>query len=294
VSHNSQDRTLFLRDGRKLGYDEYGLPNGKPVLFMHGFGDSRLFGQLFHDDACRTASRLILLERPGYGLSDFQPGRTLLDWPVDVSEAANALNLDRFGVIGFSGGGPHTAACCYALPERITRAAIISGLAPQNIPETREGTPALMRFLLNTAARVPRLAEIPINLTMIRAFRADAEKQTDRIAALAPAADKAVYADPRIRGIMTANTLEAYRQGAKGAAWDAALFARPWGFDPVDIQTPVHLWHGEADMSVPIANGRYMAKTLPHCTATFLPDEAHLSTIIHYMGAALSTMVDES
>jgi pimeloyl-ACP methyl ester carboxylesterase len=259
---------------------------------MHGFGDSRLFGQLFDADARRAGARLILLERPGYGLSDFQPGRTLLDWPVDVAQTADILKIDRFGVIGFSGGAPHTAACCYVLPDRITRAAIISGLAPQNIPETRAGTPALLRFLLNAAARVPRLAEIPINLTMIRAFRADAEKQTDRIAALAPAADKAVYADVRIRGIMTANTLEAYRQGAKGAAWDAALFARPWGFDPAAIQTHIHLWHGEADMSVPIANGRYMAKTLPHCTATFLPDEAHLSTIIHYMGAALAAVVD--
>ncbi len=287
------DNILSLRDGRKLGYAEYGLPDGKPVFFMHGFGDSRLFGQLFDADARRSGACLILLERPGYGLSDFQPGRTLLDWPRDVAQAADTLKLGRFAVIGFSGGGPHTVACCYALPERITRAAIISGLAPQNIHETRAGTPVLMRFLLNTAARVPRLAEIPISLTMIRAFCADPEKQTDRIAALAPAADKAIYADPRIRAIMIANTLEAYRQGAKGAAWDVALFARPWEFDPAAITTPVHLWHGEADMSVPVANGHYMAKTLPHCSATFLPDEAHLSTIIHHMGDALAAVVDE-
>src|SRR5688500_5461404 len=104
------NNTLLLHDGRKLGYAEYGLPDGKPVFFMHGFGDSRLFGQLFDADARRTGSRLILLERPGYGLSDFQPGRTLLDWPRDVAQAADALIIDRFGVVGFSGGGPHTAA----------------------------------------------------------------------------------------------------------------------------------------------------------------------------------------
>jgi pimeloyl-ACP methyl ester carboxylesterase len=285
--------TLRLNDGRQIGYAEYGLTDGKPVLFCHGFGDSRFFGKIFHDDACRAGVRLILPERPGYGLSDFQPKRHLLDWPDDAAQVMTQLGVERFAVVGFSGGAPHALACCHALPGRITRAALLAGIAPQDVPETRVGTPGLLRFLLNIAGRVPRLAEIPISLTMVHAFRADPEKQTERIAALAPEADKRVYADPRIREIMKQNTLEAYQQGARGAAWDAALLACPWGFDPARITTPVHLWHGEADQSVPVANGRYLAKTLPDCHATFLPDEAHLSTIVHHIGAALSAVVSQ-
>lgn len=284
------DRTLRLKDGRRVGYAEYGVPDGTPVLFCHGFGDSRLFGQLFDADSRRYGVRLILPERPGYGLSDFQPKRTLLEWPDDAAQILDQLGVEQVGLVGFSGGAPYLAACCYTMPERVTKTTILSGIAPQDRTDTWDGTPRFMRFLLNLVSRAPRLAEVALSLTMVRAFRANPERQSDRLAAFAPEADRKVYHDPRIRPVMIQNTLEAFRQGAQGAAWDMALLVRPWGFDPAAIQTPVALWHGEADMTVPVANGRYMAKTLPDCAATFLPGQAHLSTVIRYMPYALAAV----
>ncbi len=61
------------------------------------------------------------------GLSDFEPGRKILDWPNDVIQLADALEIDRFGVEGVSGGGPYAAACAYKIPDRLGS---LTGLNP--------------------------------------------------------------------------------------------------------------------------------------------------------------------
>jgi molybdopterin-guanine dinucleotide biosynthesis protein A len=119
--------TVRVRDGRRLGYAEYGDPAGFPVMFFHGTPGSRLKGSICADAAAGAGARLICPERPGYGLSDPKRGRRLLDWPDDVVDLAAGLGVDRFAVVGTSGGGPHTVACAYKIPERLTAVAILAG-----------------------------------------------------------------------------------------------------------------------------------------------------------------------
>lgn len=114
------DDTLTLPDGRSLGYAEYGPPDGDPLVFCHGTPGSRYSR---HPDASLLEKhdiREVVLERPGYGRSAYQPGRELLDWPQDVREAADQLGFGQFAVAGFSGGGPHALACAARLPEQVT------------------------------------------------------------------------------------------------------------------------------------------------------------------------------
>ena len=119
-------KTIRLRDGRLLGYAEYGVPEGKPVLHFNGFPGTRFEASLIADAAARVGVRLIGVDRPGMGLSDFQPGRRILDWPDDVLELADALGLERFAVMGVSGGGPFCAlrspAAAFGLVELEVRA----------------------------------------------------------------------------------------------------------------------------------------------------------------------------
>ncbi|MBI4571246.1 MAG: alpha/beta hydrolase, partial [Chloroflexi bacterium] len=84
-------QAIILRDGRRLGYAEYGSRTGRPLFFFHGFPNSRVLGRLFQQAAARRGVRIIALDRPGFGLSDFMRGRTLAGWPDDVVEAADAL-----------------------------------------------------------------------------------------------------------------------------------------------------------------------------------------------------------
>ncbi len=75
-------RRVRLPDGRRLGYAEFGDPAGRPILYFHGFPSSRLEAGLAHGAALRTGVRIVAPDRPGSGLSDFLPGRTLKDWPA--------------------------------------------------------------------------------------------------------------------------------------------------------------------------------------------------------------------
>src|ERR671934_2916699 len=137
--NDDADRTIRLRDGRRLGYAEWGDPGGRPLLYFHGWPGSRVEGRLGDEAARAQGVRLIALDRPGMGLSDYQPRRALVDWPVDVSQVTAALGLDRFAVLGISGGGPYAAACAWKLSEQLAGAGIVSGLAPVDAPGALAG-----------------------------------------------------------------------------------------------------------------------------------------------------------
>jgi pimeloyl-ACP methyl ester carboxylesterase len=154
---DNTSKTIRLKDGRLLGYAEYGAPEGKPVFYCHGFPSSRLDWPIFDSDAIATRlnARIIAADRPGTGLSDFKSGRQILDWPDDVIELADALQVDRFAMLGISGGGPYAEACALKIPRRLTATAIVCGMGPSEAPGAKEGTAmllpgksALMRKLL--------------------------------------------------------------------------------------------------------------------------------------------------
>ena len=132
---------IILKDGRKLGYAEYGATEGRPILYFHGFPGSRLDLPLCvtNDIATDLNVRIIAIDRPGIGLSDFKRKRTFLDWPDDVVELADERSLDRFSVLGMSGGGPYAVVCAYMIPERLTSVGIVSGMGPANAPGIKQG-----------------------------------------------------------------------------------------------------------------------------------------------------------
>lgn len=113
------DQVFKLSDGRSLGYAEYGAEDGRPIFFFHGSQSSRFERHPDDSIAVRNNARVIVVDRPGHGLSDFQPGRTILDGPADIVELADGLGLDRFGVMGMSAGGPYALACGLLIPDRL-------------------------------------------------------------------------------------------------------------------------------------------------------------------------------
>jgi len=153
------DNQIKLRDGRSLGYAEYGNLQGKPVLHFHGLPSSRLemHSAALDEIATRLNARVIVVERPGMGLSDFKPGRTIGDWPSDVIQLADALGLDRFAVMGLSGGGPYVTVCALKIPKRLTAAGIISGVGPLEAPGATDGMNKRDRQLYPIARRAPLL-----------------------------------------------------------------------------------------------------------------------------------------
>ncbi len=149
--------TITLVDGRRLGWAEFGDPQGLPLFYFHGFPASRLEGKLIEAAALRNGIRVIASDRPGYGISDFQPRRRLLDWPCDVKALADRLSIDRFMILGVSGGGPYALACAHAMAPRLRAVGVVCGLGPVFEPWARSSLPWPTRLGFGLARRSKRL-----------------------------------------------------------------------------------------------------------------------------------------
>jgi pimeloyl-ACP methyl ester carboxylesterase len=293
VTTATTGKTITLRDGRTLGYAEYGDPTGAPVFFCHGTPGSRLDRHPDESIARSVGVRLIVADRPGYGLSTFQPGRRILDWPDDLTQLAETLGIGHFAVMGASGGGPHALACGYRLPQRVTRLALLASVAPFDIPNATEGMAAINRRSFMVARRAPFWLLHAISGWQARVLKRNPAALLDVLESQLPEADRAVLAIPAFRQELLASVAEAFRQGGRGHAWEERLFARPWGFRALDVRVQVYLWQGETDTLVPPSMGRYLAAAIPECVPTFLSDEGHLSIAYKCWRDALAAMVAE-
>lgn len=274
------DETLTLPEGRVLGYAEYGDPKGVPVFYFHGFPGSRYEARFTDEPAKTKGARIIALDRPGIGLSDFQLERRLTDWPIDVAAAAGQLGIDRFAVAGMSGGGPYSAACARRLPGRLTSATIISGLGPLAAPGIVSAMSLQNRLLSMAAVYALPLAQF--TLTLLGRQLDDREKAIAQIHRSANEADRRVLDEhPEVADGLYDSMREAYRQGSRGLRWELRLYARNWGFRLDRITVPVHVWQGEADENVPPVMARYQAERIPGCEATYWPGEGHFAGVRH-------------
>lgn len=272
---------LRLADGRRLAYAEYGDPNGTPVFHFHGFPNSRLNAATADDAARRRGIRLIAFDRPGFGRSDFKKDRTIAGWADDVVEAADQLGIDRFAVIGYSGGGPYAAACAERIAQRISGVTLISALAPLDVAEAVRGFPLITRLFLRLWRIAPWLTRPGIWLIGLQARRAP-EKAIVGSGRTAPPADKAVLARPEVRAAFARDLKESFRQGSSAASHEFRLYLKRWDVNEGAISHDVRLWQGEADKVVPPSMGRYHARVIPNCTAVFLPEQGHYWLVDHW------------
>lgn len=272
------NQKFTLPDGRQLGYDEYGFPIGEPIIYFHGTPSSRLESQLFVslELVDRLEVRLIVPDRPGMGLSSFQAGRRMGDWPGDVLSLADHLALERFSVLGYSGGGPYAAACARSIPERLSKVGIVSGAGPFDYPGLPDDIHPDSRRFMDLARDRPGLSRLLIRMMALMARYAGERVVANAIAAL-PAPDQQVMSNPALQSGFLKMLLEALRQGPRGTQHDTRLMVTPWDFRPQDIRFPVHLWHGGADRNAPPDMGRYMADSIQKSSLQFYPGEGHIS-----------------
>jgi pimeloyl-ACP methyl ester carboxylesterase len=280
---------LTLHDGRRLGYSEFGAPRGRPILYCHGFPASRLDGRLAHHDALRLGVRLIAPDRPGYGLSDFQPNRRIADWPRDLVALADALGLERFALLGISGGAPYVIACAGAVPERLTAIGIVCGLGRADRSEHTADMNPIARASFAFARTAPALSRL-ITRALAPVLRSSPWLILKLLAAQLPSSDRAVLSQPEVFGMFADSFREALRQGGRGVALDLTLYAQPWETAVEAIRVPCHLWHGEQDTTVPVVMGRRLAAALPDCSARFYPDEGHFSLPVQKLEEILATL----
>jgi pimeloyl-ACP methyl ester carboxylesterase len=273
-------QVLRLSDGRRLGYADYGDRQGAPMLFFHGTPGSRRVARWADQAARRRGIRLIAPDRPGFGLSDFQAGRTLGAWPADVVELADALGIERFAVAGVSGGGAYVAACAWRVADRLTQAGIVSGIGPLDDPALAAELSRAWRTGFAVVRRLPAAVRVAVGLGLLGLRRAPGCMLASLAAAL-PEVDRATFRRPRVQALLLDDAREALRQGTRGALQELVLFSQPWDVPLGEIRMPVRLWHGEADVQVPLAIARRVAAAIPDCRASFVPGAGHLWVLDH-------------
>jgi pimeloyl-ACP methyl ester carboxylesterase len=278
-----RDDILVLPDARTLTYTTIGAGDGPVVWYQHGAPGGRL-ELLGLDDAFATAGlRVVTTDRPGYGGSTPDAGRTVADWTRDVVALADHVGAERFGVIGLSSGGPYAVACAALLGDRVVGAVIAAGNTDMSWPDAGAGyleSELEIMALDDTDAAVARCIEH---------YGHDGARFFDGEMDLGPTDDAWLADETNATALMTAMH-DAFRHGVVGYAHDIWVQGRAWSFDPATITCPVIVAHGEDDHLVPIAHSRHTASLIPSAQMRVLPGVGHLSLVDEFSNLATEIM----
>jgi pimeloyl-ACP methyl ester carboxylesterase len=266
---------LRLPDGRDLSFAEYGDSDGIPVFGFHGTPGSRRQMAPIEGMSVPGGIRIIAPDRPGYGFSSFQPGRRLTDWPADVQAIAEHLGLERFGIFGVSGGGPHALVCAHAFGERLLGAACVSGIGPLQEVDAAEGMNRANRLITRLGKSSPALMGLLMRL-QIAAMRRFADRLFETFIKILPEPDQRLVRRPAIREAFTDELRRMPRTGGRAAAQDFEVFASDWGFRLEDIRIPIHFWQGDLDRNVPPHHVHILAGSMPRATIHDCPGAGHM------------------
>jgi pimeloyl-ACP methyl ester carboxylesterase len=289
----SSEDFVPLREGGVIAFEEYGDPNGVPVLFCHGWPSSRTMAQLTDTAARDLGIRIVSPDRPGISGSSLKPDRELSDWPSVARQLVDHLGIDAFHVLGVSGGAPYAYATAAAMPERVRAVAIVSGATPIVDFAQREGLLLLYRWMLALYRTRPQLLRRlfclarpilsvrppvrlrPLLLKILMLRPCDEESLRDS------AAFEAVFESQR----------RAWRGSAEGVMADAQIYAKPWGFPIEQVGVPIRLWHGKEDRAFSIRLAEEIANRLPDCKARYVNGAGHYSLPIRHIREILQDLI---
>jgi pimeloyl-ACP methyl ester carboxylesterase len=229
-----------------LSLDDVGDARGAPVVYLHGGGDSRLSRHPDDSIAASLGVRLLAVDRCG-------PARRFRSLRAWAEELAAALPVERFGVVGWSAGGPHALALAAVGAERVTRVALVGSMPP----------PDLTRHLARDVRAVMRVARVSPRLAA-RSLERWGRRPT-------PPTGDASTDDAYTRG-----RAESFRHGGLWLARELAYLGQPWGFDLAEVKAPVTLWWGDRDrVCLPPIADAYLER-LPHAELRLVDDTHQL------------------
>jgi pimeloyl-ACP methyl ester carboxylesterase len=253
------DNVMRTPDGRDLAFSQWGVTRGSPAFLLHGTPGSRY---LRHVDGEyeRTGVRAITYDRPGYGRSSRLAGRNVAQAADDLASIADHLGLDRFAVVGVSGGGPHALAAAAAMPDRVSRCAVIVCAGPHDADD------------LDVFAG---MSEEALEYWRCAAQGEQCLAGTYYQESLEWAESIAEWSDipGTIRGMLVEGFREALAPGPYGMVDDCAAQLEPWGFDMADVRCPTKVMIARDDTIVPPAHGQWLAAHLSDVDVVWVDGE---------------------
>jgi pimeloyl-ACP methyl ester carboxylesterase len=266
-------RVLQMEDGRRIGYAEYGAPDGHPVIVLHGTPGSRTLFASMADVARKMGFRIIAPDRAGYGLSDPYHHETLSDTAHDIQALANGLGINRFYLVGFSGGGPHALAAALLMKDRVQQVALISPVGLVSDTEYVSMT-SLQHFIFSYLGHSPVAARTYFH--SVRSMITWLPHSSDMLVTqYATDTDRAILNQCGLRRSLGTSMREGLNRSVEGAVQDLRLYCGPWDLALHQLQTPVSIWQGSDDTIVPPDAAYRLADVLPNCRLEVIDDMGH-------------------
>jgi pimeloyl-ACP methyl ester carboxylesterase len=289
---------------RVLTYETWGPSDGRPVFLLHGSPGSRLGPRPRRQVLDLMGIRLVAFDRPGYGGSDRLRGRRVVDAAQDVEAIADHLGLDRFAIVGRSGGAPHALACAAHLKGGVVAAASLAGLAPRDadgldwlegMGESNRREHGAAWEAIDSHQHGRLLSRLVHHSGVLQ--DAAAEFLQSQHGTEMPADDQRILNDAGIRHLLAENFRLAVAEGnlrvpdprefdtaidepvLLGWLDDTLAFAGDWGFKVEEIDVPVLLWHGEQDVFSPVSHSRWLAERIDNAELEIEPDTAHFRAL---------------
>jgi pimeloyl-ACP methyl ester carboxylesterase len=286
-------RTVRTPDGRTLAVEDAGDPGGRPVLVHNGTPNSRHLYPPAAADAAARGLRLIGYDRPGYGGSTPQPGRTVAECVADVRAICAGLGIERLAMWGVSGGGPHLLACAALLPDLVTAAAALASLAPADAEglDWFEGMGQDNVDDFKLLQSDEEAARAKLETEREETLAATADDLAELLKTLLTPTDAAALTGEFAEYLVYTGR-EGLAPGTQGWWDDGVAHASPWGFDLSAIRVPVLLMHGRQDQFVPFGHGQWLAAHIPAVEARLLDHDGHLTLETRRIGEVHAWLAD--
>ena len=282
-----ENECTTLSDGRTLSHAEYGDPDGRPVLYFHGWPSSRYQAAFLDPLARKRGLKIYALDRPGIGHSTYVPKRSFSDWPKDVGEFCDTHHIGPFAILGISGGGPYTLASCASLSDRILRAAVVCGAPPLADENHRRNMHWAYR-ILSSSPKLRRMI-LPGLLPTSRwmTHRGPQRVPMKWILRSLPEQDLDALLTGDGWDMIIRSYLESIRNGPTPVLTDGELYLSDWDFRPENIQVKVRFWHGRSDANLPCDVVQQLAKRVPDAETCWMEGEGHYSLPVCHSGEVL-------
>ncbi|MCJ8288985.1 MAG: alpha/beta hydrolase [Crocinitomicaceae bacterium] len=274
------EQYIILKDNRKLGFAEYGNTEGFPIIYCHGSQSSRLEMHFDMSFAIENDLRIITIDRPGHGISDFNPEGSILSFAKDVNQLTEYLELNKFSVAGMSAGSPFALGISYLFPENVYKTSIISGFAPFN-KESKKCLSKDVKMMLNLAKTFPFLLKMLLKV-QVKQLNKNPKKALKGFLKIMGQPDQEILKNHSVMEVIENMFTEAFRNGSKGVAYEISnLLVREWDFKLDEIRVPVTFWQGEKDNNVPFEWAELMNNEINNSKLKKYPEEGHLIIFQH-------------
>ena len=275
-----QSRVVRTARQTNVGIYEYGDPDGRTVFALHGTPACGAGFDWTDAPARERGLRVIAPDRPGIGHSDPIAMTAVADYGPELGLLADALGIERFSLLGYSGGGPYALAAAHALADRVDAVEIVASGGEIGAWATFKELARSDRQLTWLSLHTPAVARVVLRIAELGA-------RTAPKVALRSAATEMSESDQQVlRELGTPSEAlalftQALARSSAGVVTDYALIARPWNIPLGEITHAVHCWHGTADTLVPLAHTEALMQRLPNAQLTTWPGAGHLGLITH-------------